>query len=186
MEQLPVVDAVARHWWALTLRGVAALLFGIMAFVWPGLTLAVLVLFYGASALVDGALALVTGVRGGLGGMVVVGLLGIAAGVITFFWPGITALALLYAIAFWAILRGVFEIVAAIRLRREIEGEWLLATAGLLSIGFGVLLLLNPGAGALSVVWLIGAFAIVWGVTLIALGFRLRGLPGRLQTAMAR
>lgn len=186
MADLSIVNAVARHWWALALRGVCAVLFGLMAFAWPGLTLAALVLLYGAYALTDGVFAIVVGVRGGLGGLILVGLLGIAAGVVTFFWPGLTALALLYAIAVWSIFRGIFEIVAAVRLRKEIEGEWLLAAAGVLSIGFGVLLILFPSAGALSLVWFIGSFAVVWGVVLIVLGLRLRGVPQRMQAALAR
>jgi uncharacterized membrane protein HdeD (DUF308 family) len=157
-----------------------------MAFAWPGLTLAALVLLYGAYALTDGVFAVVAGVRGGLWGMVVVGLLGIAAGAIAFVWPGITALALLYVIAIASIARGVFEIAAAVALRKEIEHEWLLAAAGALSIAFGVLVALFPGAGAVSLVWLIGAFAMVFGVALIGLGFRLRSLPIRVQAAFAR
>ena len=186
MTDLSIVNAVARHWWAVALRGVCGVMFGLMAFAWPGLTLATLILLYGAYALTDGVFAIVVGVRGGLGGLIVVGLLGIAAGVMTFFWPGLTALALLYAIAVWSIFRGIFEIVAAVRLRKEIEGEWLLAAAGVLSIVFGVLLILFPGTGALSLVWLIGSFAVVWGVFLIVLGFRLRGMPQRIQAALAR
>jgi uncharacterized membrane protein HdeD (DUF308 family) len=186
MPTTPLLSAVAQHWWAVALRGVLGVLFGFMAFAWPGLTLAALVLLYGAYALTDGIFAVVAGARGGLWGMAVVGLLGIAAGVIAFLWPGITALALLYVIAFSAIARGVFEIVAAIALRKEIEHEWLLGTAGALSIAFGVLVALFPGAGALSLVWVIGAFAMVFGVTLIVLGFRLRTLPTRLEAAFAR
>lgn len=185
MADLVIVTTVARHWWALALRGACAVLFGLMAFAWPGLTLAVLVLLFGAYALTDGVFAIVAGVRGGLGALILVGLLGIAAGLGTFFWPGLTALALLYAIAVWSIFRGIFEIVAAVRLRKEIEGELLLAAAGVLSIGFGVLLILFPGAGALSLVWLIGSFAVVWGVVLVMLGFRLRGASQRTQAALA-
>lgn len=172
---------LSRNWWLLLLRGMAALFFGVVAFAWPGITLVVLVLMYGAYALVDGVLAIAAAIRGGgraapTGWLVLVGVLGIAAGLATFFWPGITALVLLMLIAVWSILHGIFEIVGAIRLRKEIEGEWLLVLSGVLSVAFGVLVLIHPGAGALALVWLIAAYAVVFGVLLIALSLRLRGL----------
>jgi len=188
-----MVHALARNWWALVLRGLFAVLFGIAAFALPGITLGALVLLYGAFALVDGIFAVTSVMVGRPRGMpwwavLVEGLFGIAVGVITFLWPGITALALLYLIAAWAVVTGVFEIVAAIRLRKEIEGEWLMVLSGILSVLFGVALVVYPGAGALAVVWLIGAYAIAFGVLLIALGFRLRSWsrtavsPSREQT----
>ena len=112
--------------------------------------------------------------------LIVVGILGIAAGVVTFLWPGMTALVLLFFIASWAVLMGIFEIAAAIRLRKHIENEWLLGLSGLVSILFGVLLFLQPGPGALAVIWLIGSFLIFFGILLIALGFKLKGLAGRI------
>ena len=150
-----------------------------MAFAWPGITLAALVLLYGAFALADGILAIAAAVVGRTQGMpwwalLLEGVTGVAVGILTFFWPGITALALLYLIAAWALVTGVFEIAAAIRLRREIQGEWLLFFSGVLSILFGLALVVNPGAGALAVIWLIGAYAIASGVLLIVLGFKLR------------
>lgn len=166
-----------RRW--LFVRGIAAILFGILAFVWPGLTLLALVLLYGAYALVDGVSALVLAVRGrrrretSVWPMILVGIAGIAAGIITFLWPGITALALLVLVAAWSIVRGVFEIIAAVRLRKEIDGEWLLGLAGVLSIVFGVLLVLQPGAGLLALVWLVGIYMIIAGVIYISLGVRL-------------
>jgi uncharacterized membrane protein HdeD (DUF308 family) len=176
-----MLDIIARNWWAIALRGLFAVLFGIAAFVWPGLTLAVLVILWGAYALVDGIFTLVAAFRAAQMKMtwwplVVEGILGIAAGVVAFAWPAITALALLYLIAAWAILTGIVEIVAAVRLRHVISGEWLMGLAGLLSIVVGVILIAAPGAGALAVVWTIGAYAFVFGIVLIALGFRLRGL----------
>ena len=182
-----MVVVLARNWWALALRGVAAVLFGIMAFAWPGMTLGVLVLLYGAYALVDGVLAIIAAVAGRTSGMpwwalLLEGVLGITVGILTFAWPGITALVLLYLIAAWAVATGVFEVVAAIRLRREIRGEWLLALSGIISVLFGVALVINPVGGALAVVWLIGAYAIAFGVLLIALGFRLRGVAKRFAT----
>ena len=174
-----MVIVLARNWWALALRGLFAVLFGIMAFAWPGITLAALVLLYGAFALADGIFAIVAAVVGMPRGMpwwalLLEGVTGIAVGILTFFWPGITALALLYLIAAWALVTGVFEIAAAIRLRKEIQGEWLLALSGVLSVLFGLALVVYPGAGALAVIWLIGAYAIASGVLLIVLGFRLR------------
>jgi uncharacterized membrane protein HdeD (DUF308 family) len=180
-----ILGNLARAWHWIVLRGVFALLFGIFAFIWPGITLAALVLVWGAYAIADGVMALIAAFTmheegKPMASLVIVGILGIAAGVVTFFWPGMTALVLLFFIASWAVLMGVFEIAAAIRLRKHIENEWLLGLSGLVSILFGVLLFLQPGAGALAVTWLIGSFAIFFGILLIALGFRLKGLAGRL------
>ena len=171
---------ITLSWSALALRGVLAIIFGLLVFAWPGISLWVLVLFFGANALIDGVLAIVAAVRGSASGarwwgMLLQGILGIATGIITFLWPGLTTLVLLYFIAAWAIVIGIFEIVAAIRLRKEIQGEWLLALRGVLAIVFGVILFANPGAGALAVVWLIGAFSIALGVLNLILAFRLRG-----------
>src|SRR4051794_18320940 len=154
-----MVMVLARNWWALVLRGLFAVLFGIMAFAWPGITLGALVLLYGAYALVDGIFAIAAALAGRTGGlpwwaMLLEGVAGIAVGIMTFAWPGITAIVLLYLIAAWALVTGVLEIVAAIRLCREIRGEWLLALSGILSVLFGLALVVNPGAGALAVVWL--------------------------------
>ena len=176
-----MLDILARNWWAMALRGLFAVLFGVAAFVWPGLTLAVLVILWGAYALVDGIFTLIAAFRAAQMRMtwwplVVEGILGVAAGVVAFAWPGITALALLYLIAAWAILTGIVEIVAAVRLRDVISGEWMLALTGVLSIVLGVILVAAPGAGALALVWTIGAYAILVGIVLIALGFRLRGM----------
>jgi uncharacterized membrane protein HdeD (DUF308 family) len=170
---------LARNWWAVALRGALAIIFGVLAFFWPGASLAALVLLFGAYALVDGIFAVIaafrTADRGGRWGMLAIeGVAGIAAGILAFVWPGITAIVLLYLIAAWAIVTGVLEIAAAIQLRREITNEWLLGLGGLASIVFGVLLLFNPAAGALAVVWLIAAYALVFGVLLVALAFRLR------------
>jgi uncharacterized membrane protein HdeD (DUF308 family) len=172
---------LTRYWWAVVLRGVAAVLFGLMALIWPGITVIVLVALFGAYALVDGTIGLGTAVFGGRergrrGWLVVEGIAGVLAGISTFAWPGITALALLWLIAAWALVTGVLEIVAAVRLRREIQGEWLLALSGVLSVLFGILLAVWPAAGALSVVFVIGIYAIVFGVALVGLGLRLRRL----------
>ncbi len=183
MADHPIARAVADRWLMVGMRGLLAVFFGILALLWPGLTLAALVLLFGAYALVDGIFALVVGVRSKWWGVVLVGLLGVVAGIVTFVHPGLTALALLYLIAAWAIVRGVFEVVAAIHLRRELTNEWLMILAGLASIAFGVLLFLFPGAGALSVVWIIGAFALWLGMLMLFLAFRLKKLPERLAAA---
>jgi len=172
-----VVDELARHWWVIGLRGLAAILFGVLAFVWPGMTLAVLVLLFGAYALVDGVLTLLAAFRGGVQHrivMLVEGVVSVLAGLAAFVWPGLTALVLLYIIAFWAIVTGVLEIVAAIRVRRAISNELGLVIGGVLSVVFGVVLLIAPGAGALAVIFLIGAYAVVFGIALLGLAWRLR------------
>lgn len=175
----PWPAGAGRHWGLVALRGASAVIFALLAFVWPGVSLAALVIIWGAYALIDGALALSNGLRQREDGkplwsLVAVGALGIAAGLIALVWPGLTALALLLVIAAWAIAIGVFQIVAAIRLRKEIEGEWLLALSGLLSIAFGVLLFVQPGAGAVALAWLIASYALVFGILLLALAWRLR------------
>jgi uncharacterized membrane protein HdeD (DUF308 family) len=171
-------DMLSRNWWLLLLRGVVAVLFGVLAFTWPGLTLFALVILYGAYALTDGVLAIAAAIRGRgrtpVGWLVFVGVLGILAGLGTFFWPGITALVLLTLIGVWSILHGALEIAGAIRLRREIQGEFFLILSGLVSVVFGLFVLIRPGAGALAVVWLIGFYALIFGALLIALSFRLR------------
>ena len=183
------VDTLTRNWWVVLIRGIAGVLFGIATFIAPGVSLAVLVLLFGAYALVDGVLAVVTAVRrrdvsDRWWMLLLEGVVGIAAGIVTLVWPGITALALLYVIAAWALLTGAFEIAAAIRLRTIIVGEWLLVLSGIASIGLGILLMIFPGPGALVMVLWIGAYAFVFGVLLIALGVRLRSL-GRSRTPHA-
>jgi uncharacterized membrane protein HdeD (DUF308 family) len=183
----PVLANFAHAWHWIALRGLFAVLFGIFAFIWPGITLAVLVLIWGAYALADGVMALIAAYTmheegKPMASLIVVGILGIAAGVVTFLWPGMTALVLLLFIASWAVLMGIFEIAAAIRLRKHIENEWLLGLSGVVSIVFGVLMFLQPGPGALAVVWLIGSFSLVFGILLIVLGFKLKGLASRAAT----
>ncbi len=171
-----LIGTIARNWPLILARGVAALVFGILCFVWPAITLLALVLLWGVYALVDGVGAIAWGVRARWWSMVAVGAVSVLAGLIAFFWPGITALALLYLIAAWAIVRGGIEIAAAIRLRHWMQNEWLLGLAGLASVAFGVLVALYPGAGALSVVWLIGIFAVVFGALAVGVALRLRSL----------
>lgn len=183
-----MLTTLARYWWVLAVRGVAAVVFGILAFVWPGVTLATLVLLFGAYALVDGVFAVLAAVGGRRHNdhwwaLLLEGLLGIGVGVLTFRAPDITAVALLLYIAAWALATGVLEIVAAVRLRKEIEGEWWYVLGGLSSIVFAVLLLLRPDAGALALLWVIAIYAIVFGVTLVLLAFKVRGHRSRLATA---
>jgi uncharacterized membrane protein HdeD (DUF308 family) len=184
-----MLDVLARNWWALALRGLAAVVFGVMVFAWPALTLLTLIWWFGAYALVDGVLAIVAAVQAAgrqqrWGAMIIEGVIGIVVGALAFLWPGITVLAVLYLIALWSILTGIFEIAAAIRLRREIAGEWLLGLGGAASILFGVLLMVLPGAGALALLWLIGGYALVFGVLLLLLAWRLRRWHTRLPSAM--
>jgi len=181
-----MLSAITRNWWLVALRGALAVVFGIVAFVWPGFTFEVLVLLFGAYAFVDGIIVLSFGLMAaGSGGrwwpLVLGGIVGIAAGVLTFFYPGATALALVLVIGGWAIVTGVLEIAGAIRLRNLISNEWLIALSGLLSIVFGALVLVQPGSGALTLVYVFGSYAIIAGLAQLGLAFRLRGLGGSLQ-----
>jgi len=178
-------NLMTQNWWAIALRGLVAVLFGIAAFVWPGITLWALVAIFGAYALVDGIFAVIEAFRRDVVGerwwaLLFEGFVGIAIGILTFAWPRLTAMGLLYLIAFWAIVTGVFEVITAIRLRHEIRGEWMMALIGVLSVAFGFLLVAFPLTGALSVVLIIGAYAVAIGALMIALGFKLRSLrhPG--------
>jgi uncharacterized membrane protein HdeD (DUF308 family) len=169
------------------LRGVLGIAFGIITFVAPAISLAALVLLFGAYAFADGVFAIASAVRRRVTTepwwiLLLEGLVGIGAGLVTLFLPGITALVLLYIIAGWAVATGILELVAAVRLRKEIKHDWLLALSGIASVAFGVLIALFPGAGALALVIWIGAYTFVFGALLVALGFRLRGL-GRSRTA---
>jgi len=174
----PMVHLLAKNWWVLLLRGLVAVLFGFLAFAWPGLTLVSLILLYGAYAGADGILALMAAMRGGTVAprwwLVLVGVLSLGAAAATFLYPGLTALVLLTFIGVWAIARGVMEIVGAIQLRKEIENEWLLVLSGLLSVLFGAMVLARPGAGALALVWIIASYAIAVGVLLMGLALRVR------------
>jgi uncharacterized membrane protein HdeD (DUF308 family) len=177
-----LIETLKRHWWVPVLRGIAAVLFGIMAFVYPGLTVAVLVLLFGAWILVDGVFRVIGAIGHRAsdkewGFDLIIGIMGIIIGFLTFHAPRITALALIIYIAAWALMIGATEIALAIKLRREIKGEWFLILMGLLSIAFAVMLLWNPLPGALALVWLIGSYAIAFGILAVILGFRLRSLP---------
>lgn len=181
-----MVTQLARNWWVVVLRGMLAIVFGVLTLVWPGIALEVLVLLFGAYALVDGVFAVIAALSNTAGAqrwwVLLEGIVGIAAGVIAFIWPGITVFALLYVIAAWAVITGIFEIMTAIEQRRVIDNEWLLVISGILSVVFGVFIALFPGAGALSVIWLIGFYAMVFGILFIALGVRMRGWHDTTQS----
>lgn len=168
------------NWWTFVLRGIIAILFGLVCVFAPPIALLTLVFLFAFYSYLDGILNIITAFhrteRSQMPGwaLLISGVVGLIAGTIALFMPGITALALLYVIAAWALVTGVMSIVSAIRLRRQIAGEWLLALSGVLAIAFGVLVAIFPGAGALAVLIWIGAFTTVYGVLLMVLGFRLR------------
>jgi len=180
-----MLEAMTRNWGAVALRGVIAVLFGVIAIVWPGPTVAVLVILLGAFALVEGVANFVAGVRGREGWAIAEGAISVVAGIVIVVWPAITALVLLYIVATWAIITGIVRIVAAIRLRRVVRNEWLLVGSGLASVIFGVIAAVFPGAGILALIWLLGAWLIVLGVILIAFALSLRQLAHRPTTAGA-
>lgn len=178
--RLVLTHALARNWWLLLLRGVISIAFGIVALFWPGATLLSLVFLWGAYAVVDGIFSLWAAITGSVAEktsrwwLALLGIVSIAAGVIAWVWPAKTALVLLILIAIWAMATGMMQIWGAIKLRKEIEGEWLLGLSGSLAILLGIVLLLQPVAGALTVVWVLGGFAIVMGFANIGLALRLR------------
>ncbi len=182
-----MLSLVSRDWWVYAVRGIAAILFGIMALVWPAPTLAVLVLLFGAYAFVDGVALLVALARGDVLARThkwttgIMGVLSIAVAIATLLWPGITALTLLYLVAFWAITMGMLQIVAAIEFRREISGEFWAVLGGILSVAFGVLLVASPGAGLLSLVWIVGFWAELFGFSSLGLANRLHGIDRDLN-----
>jgi uncharacterized membrane protein HdeD (DUF308 family) len=185
-----MLDQLARGWWIVALRGLLGIVFGILAFVWPGITLLALVLVFGAYIFVDGVVALVQAVRfrherERWPMLFLEGILGIAFGIVSFALPGITALAWLYTIAFWAIVTGILEIVFAIELRKLIKGEIFVGLTGVASIVLGIALIVMPLAGLLAWVLVIGAYAIASGVLLIALGLRLRKLSSHAPTGLS-
>jgi uncharacterized membrane protein HdeD (DUF308 family) len=166
----------------LLIRGIVGIAAGILAMFWPGLTLAFLVALFGVYAFIDGVINVAVGVSRAAGhdhswATVIQGVVGMAAGVLAFAWPNITLLVLLFWIAAWAVVTGVFELVAAVRLRRIIEGEWMLALSGTLSIALGIILFARPAIGAIGLAWALGAYAAATGIVLVGLGIRLRTMP---------
>jgi uncharacterized membrane protein HdeD (DUF308 family) len=169
---------LARNWWAIVIRGVMAILFGLAVFAFPGISLLGLIVLFGIFAIVSGFFALMS-LKSSPGNestwmVLLEGITGIAVGIIAFIWPGLTGVVLLYLIATWAIVSGIFEVITAIRLRRQIDNEWFLGLAGGASVIFGILLIAWPAAGAFALLWVIGTYAIFFGVLLVALGLRLR------------
>ena len=174
-----MVRTLSQNWWLVVLRGVLAILFGILTFIWPAITLLTLVVVFGVYAIVDGLIAVWTGLSRTKDSsrwwiFLLEGLISIGAGVIALFQPGLATLVLIYMIASWAVITGILEIVAAIRLRNELTNEWMLALGGLVSIALGVLLFLQPLAGGIAIIWTVAAYAIIFGILLVILGFRLR------------
>jgi uncharacterized membrane protein HdeD (DUF308 family) len=179
---------LARHWWAVGLRGLAAIIFGILTLVAPHITLVVLIYFFGAYVLVDGVIAIFLAIQGRenlrhWGWLLVEGAVGVLIGILTFRWPGVTALLLLAFIAAWAIVTGVGEIFQAIELRKVINNEWLLILSGAASVLFGLILLIFPETGALALLVVIGIYAIIFGVLLLGLAWRLRDMQSAGKTA---
>jgi uncharacterized membrane protein HdeD (DUF308 family) len=182
-----MLEQLSRNWWTLLVRGIVAILLAVIAFSQPGTTVTALVWLWGAYALADGVFVVIASVRAAgqhqrWGMLLLQGLSGIAAGIIAFAWPAITALVLVYLIAAWAIVTGALEVAAAVQLRQVIKGEWLLALGGVLSVALGVLIAARPGAGLLAWVWVLGGFALLFGVLLLALAFRLRGITAQTTT----
>jgi uncharacterized membrane protein HdeD (DUF308 family) len=179
IETQSMLALLGRNWWTVVLRGVIAVLLGLAALGWPQITLQVLVILLGAYLLVDGAFAIFSGVRDRSRHrqwwlLLLEGLAGIVAGAIALFLPGITALVLIYLLAAWALVTGILEILAAIRLREELRGEWLLVLGGVASILFAIIVALRPTAGMIALIWLIAIYAIIFGILFIILGLRLR------------
>src|SRR5207247_5583063 len=177
-----LLEALKRHWWVPVLLGVAATICGVIAFTHPVMAAATLVLFFGAWVLIDGIFRIVGAIGhrasdSDWGFNLIIGIVGIIIGFLTFHAPGITALALVIYIAAWALMIGATEIAVAIKLRREIKGEWFLILMGLASIVFAMLLLWNPVAGAAALIWIMAWYAVIFGGLAIIFGFRLRSLP---------
>lgn len=180
-----LASILSGNWWALLLRGLLAIAFGVFVWMQPGISLATMVLLFGAFALAEGVLGVVTAISGRKGNddwwvLLLWGLVSIGIGVLTFAAPGITAFVLLFYIAVWAIAVGVLQIIAAVRLRKEIEGEWLLGLAGLAAVAFGVLLIVRPGEGVLSVLMVISVYAVLSGILLVILSLKVRNFSAKI------
>lgn len=178
---LDILDSIGRNWWMLLLRGIVAILFGLFAFTMPGVTVLSLALLYGVYAFVDGVTEIGYGFASRTWWMVFAGVLGLFVGIYAIFYTAMTAYILLLLIAGWAVARGILDIIAAVWLRRQITNEWMFILGGILSILVGFALFANPAAGALALVWLIGSYAIVFGLVMVVMAFRVHGLAGRIR-----
>lgn len=181
-----MIEIILEKWWVFLLRGLVAILFGALALIWPQITLLTLVIIFGAFVLLDGIFSVIAGITSRKENfywwtLLFTGLLEIAIGLLTLFWPNVTGIVLLYLIASWAVIIGILDIVLAIQIRREIKNEWMLILDGIFSVLIGVLLFVFPAASAMAVAWLIGLFAIFLGIVFIILAFRLRKLAGELE-----
>lgn len=179
-----MVILLSKYWWLYVIRGILAMLFGLAAFFWPGITLRVLVMFFGFFVLLQGVILLIIA----FGSKVIStnwwmglleGVVSVVFGLMAFMWPGITAIILLFIVAAWAFVSGIIELMAAVQLRKVISGEWVLGLTGILSISIALLLVAQPGAGAVAVTWLIGLYAFIFGALLLYLGVKIRNLPDR-------
>jgi uncharacterized membrane protein HdeD (DUF308 family) len=175
-----LLRSLANNWWVLLLRGLAGIGFGVVAFMWPGITLVSMILLFGVFAAVGGVLEIIAAIRGGTmlprWWLAMAGVIALGAAAITFLDPHVTALILIYIIGGWAFIHGIFEIIGAIRIRKMIRNEWALILSGVLSALFGIMVMLRPGAGALGLVWMIGAIAFVTGILFTYFAFKLRRL----------
>jgi len=182
--QARLADLLSHRWTALLVRGLVAIGLGLLVWARPGISLSVFVIAFGIWALVDGIvtvwLAIEDRPQQSWGWMLLAGLLGIVVGLVALARPGATAIALLFLVGVWAVVRGIFEIAVAISLRKELEGEWRLLLAGVLSIVFGAIVFSNPGAGLLAVLWLVGTYAVLYGAMLVMLAFKARNLGKHL------
>jgi uncharacterized membrane protein HdeD (DUF308 family) len=186
-----MLDTLTRNWWAWLIRGLAAVLFGILALLWPGVTWVAIAILFGAYALVDGIFAIVSTIRAAESHQIwwpflIEGIIGILIAAITFYDVRITILALYFTIAVWAFLTGIFELVAAVQLRKLIANEFWLILGGLASIAFGILMIWYPRAGALAIIWLIAFYAIIFGIIMIGLSVRLRAHAAEAAGATVR
>ncbi len=184
---LEALTHMGHRWWVLTIQGVIAIVFGVLAWAWPGITLYTLLLMFAAYSLGDGVFAIAASVRGMVGPgswfwHLIHGLVSIGAAIVIVAWPGLSAITVIYFIGAWALVNGVFTIISAVQFRKEIANEWWLGLSGLAGIVFGVITFAHPGAGALAQVWLIGTFAIFAGITLILFSFRVRSFHHELGT----
>ncbi|MEO3857066.1 HdeD family acid-resistance protein [Acrocarpospora sp. B8E8] len=185
-------EMAPERWWTLAVRGVLAIIFGLIALIWPAITLKALVIVFGVYALINGATTILGAFRdrpsGERGWLILSGLVSLAAGIAVLVWPRITALALIWLIGAWFLITGIVEIVGAVMRRKEVEGDWSMLLNGVLAALFGLILMLWPGAGAIALVALIAIFAIVLGAAMLVLAFRARNVthhPGHRAHPMA-